>query len=124
MSHLSSFHVLFLSSILKLSKKVLQCCADLSKKSNSIKTIYICTRYALSANGIVYYAMTYCFGFEVEQFFQIPAESASLRTFMCIYVSCFNRLRFLAEVSTKFRKIHFFDNLRPITQERNMETRK
>ena len=26
-----------------------------------------------------------------------------------IYVSCFNRLRFLAEVSTKLQKIHFFE---------------
>ena len=54
--------------VLKLSKKVpfLQFCADLSKKSKSIKVIYphACERscYALSENGIVYYAMTYCFG--------------------------------------------------------------
>ena len=54
--------------VLKLSKKVhfLQFCADLSKKSKSIKAIYIYaserSRYALSENGIVYYAMTYCFG--------------------------------------------------------------
>ena len=64
LDHLSSFHVPFL----KLSKKVhfLQFCADLSKKSKSIKAIYIYaserSRYALSENGIVYYAMTYCFG--------------------------------------------------------------
>ena len=54
--------------VLKLSKTVhfLQFCADLSKKSTSIKGIYIYeserSRYALSENGIVYYAMTYCFG--------------------------------------------------------------
>ena len=30
-----------------------------------------------------------------------------MRTFRCIYVNCFNRLRFLAEVSTKFSKMHF-----------------
>ena len=29
-------------------------------------------------------------------------------TFSCIYVNGFNRLRFLAEVSTKFKKMHFF----------------
>ena len=52
----------------KLSKNVhfLQFCADLSKKSKSIKAIYIyaskISRYALSENGIVYYALTYCFG--------------------------------------------------------------
>ena len=59
--HLSSFHVPFL----KLSKKVhfLQFCADLSKKSKSIKAIYIYASerpcYALSENGIVCYSMTY-----------------------------------------------------------------
>ena len=53
--------------VLKLSKKVpfLQFCADLGKKSKSVKAIYIYTSesscYALSENSIVYYAMTYCF---------------------------------------------------------------
>ena len=59
-----------------MSKKVylLQFCAYLSKKSKSIKEIYIDaferSCYALSENGIVYYAMTYCFGlgFEVKEF--------------------------------------------------------
>ena len=45
---------------------ILQFCADLSKKAKSIKAIYIDTSEsyynALSENGIVYYAMTYCFG--------------------------------------------------------------
>ena len=31
-----------------------------------------------------------------------------IRTFRSIYVNCFNRLRFLAEVSTKLQKMHFF----------------
>ena len=54
--------------VLKLSKKVhfLQFCADPSKKSKSIKAIYLYaserSRYTLSEIGIVYYAMTYCFG--------------------------------------------------------------
>ena len=54
--------------ILILSKKVyfLQCYVDLSKKSKSFKAIYIYaserSRYVLSENGIVYFAMTYCFG--------------------------------------------------------------
>ena len=54
--------------VLKLSKKVhfWQFCADLNKKCKSIKVIYIYTSersgYALSENGIVYYAMTYFFG--------------------------------------------------------------
>ena len=54
--------------VLKLPKKVhfLQFCGDLRKKSKSVKAIYISaserSRYTLSENGIVYYAMTYCFG--------------------------------------------------------------
>ena len=54
--------------VLKFSKKVhfLQFLANISKKSSFIKAIYIyaCgrTRYALSENSIVYYAMTYYFG--------------------------------------------------------------
>ena len=50
--------------VFELSKKIqfLQICADLSKKSKSIKAIYIYaserSRYALSEKGIVYYAMT------------------------------------------------------------------
>ena len=53
--------------VVKLSKKVhfFQFYADLSKKSLSIKAIYIYAtgraRYVLSENGIVYHAMTYCF---------------------------------------------------------------
>ena len=46
-----------------------------------------------------------------------------IRTFISIYVNCFNRLRFLAEVSTKLQKIHFMDNLRGISQEGSMKTR-
>ena len=61
----------------KLSKKVqcLQFCADLSKKFKSIITIYMNASerscYALSENGIVYCAMTYCLemlGFEFGEF--------------------------------------------------------
>ena len=54
--------------VLKLSKKVhfSQFCADLSKKSKSFTGIYIYaserSREALSENGIVYHAMTYCLG--------------------------------------------------------------
>ena len=44
----------------------LQFCADLSKKSNSIKVIYIYTSersgYVFSENGIAYFSMTYSFG--------------------------------------------------------------
>ena len=130
--------------VFKLSKKVhfLQFCADLSKKSKSIKAIYIYaserSRYALSENGIVYYAMTYCFGdisiwnwrillsfCWVSIFFDISIANISwtvvrtsinhtifwkgvMRTFMCVYANCFNRLRFYAEVSTKLWKMHLF----------------
>ena len=53
--------------VLKVSKKVhfLQFYADLSKKSKSIKAIYIYASerscYPPSEYGIVYYAMNYCF---------------------------------------------------------------
>ena len=123
--------------VVKFSKKVhfLQFCADLSKKSRSIKVIYIYaserSRYILSENGIVYCAMTYYFGdisvwsrrgllnFSwVSIFFGILILTISwtlpqttinhkifwksaVRTSRCIYVNCFNRFRFLTEVSTK-----------------------
>ena len=45
------------------------------------------------------------------------------RPFWGIHVNCFNRLRFLVEVSTKSRKMQFLDHLRTITQEGSMETR-
>ena len=54
--------------VLKLSKRMrfLHFCADLSKKSRSVKANYIYvsgrSSYALPENGIVYYARTYCFG--------------------------------------------------------------
>ena len=54
--------------VLKLSKKVhfSQFSADLSKKSRFITAIYMYASgrscHALSENGFVYYAMTYCFG--------------------------------------------------------------
>ena len=121
----------------KLSKKVhfLQFCADLSKKSKSIKAIYIYTfersPNTLSENGIVYYAMTYSFGnisvwsqrillnfCWVSIFFDILIANISwmvaqtpisrsifwksvMRTFRCIYVNYFNRLKFLDKVSIK-----------------------
>ena len=121
----------------KLSKKVyfLQFCADLSKKCKSIKDIYIYvserSRYTLSENGIVYCAMTYCFGdisvwsrrillnfCWASIFFDILIANISWtvawtpinhiifwksgkRTFRCIYVNCCNKLRFFAEISTK-----------------------
>ena len=45
------------------------------------------------------------------------------RHFRCTYVNCFNRIRFLVEVSTKLQKMHFLDNLRTITQDGNMGSR-
>ena len=54
--------------VLKFSKKVcfLEFCVDFSKKSKSIKVVYICVSegscLALSENGVVYYVMSYCLG--------------------------------------------------------------
>ena len=106
----------------------LQFCADLSKKSKSIiiKAIYIHaserSRYAISENGIVFYAMTYCFEYIrvcsqktllnfcwVSIFYHILIDNISwtaaqtpinhinfwksvMRNFRCIYVNCFNKL--------------------------------
>ena len=116
--------------VLKLSTKVhfLQFCADLSKKSMSIKAIYIYasgrSRHTLSENGIVYYdfLLNFCW---VSIFFDILIANISwtvartpinhtifwknvVRTFRCIYTYCFNKLKFLAEVSTKLQKMRFF----------------
>ena len=94
--------------------------------------------YTLSQNVIVYYTMSYYFGdiciwnrrillhfcwFSI--FFHILITNTPwtvawtainqrvkwnsvMRSFRCIYVNCFKRLRFLAEVSTKLFKLHFF----------------
>ena len=94
--------------------------------------------YALSENGIVHYAVTYRFGdigiwsrrillisCWVSIFFDILIANISwtvaqtpinhiiywksvMRTFRYIYVNRFNRLRFLAKVSTELQKMHFF----------------
>ena len=39
------------------------------------------------------------------------------------YVNCLNKLRFLAKVSTNYKKCIFSYNLRTITPEQNMKTR-
>ena len=46
-----------------------------------------------------------------------------MRTFICIYGNCFNRLRFLAEVSLNWNKCTytFLDNFQTITQGGNMD---
>ena len=130
--------------ILKLSKKVhfFNFVLTSAKKSKYVKAIYIyaseTSRYALSENVIVYYAMTSCFEdisvwnrrtllnfCWVSIVFDILIANISwtvaqtpinhiifwktvIKTFRSIYVNCFNILRFLAEVSTKLQKIHFF----------------
>ena len=58
--HLSSFHASFWVNVLKLSKKVhfLQLCAELSKKSKSVKAICIyaseSSHYTLTENCMVH----------------------------------------------------------------------
>ena len=95
-------------------------------------------RYELSENGIIYHALTYCFG-DIRVWSQriflnccwlsiffdtlianiswtvahtpisdIVFWKSGMRAFRCIYVKCFNRLKFLAEVSTKLQKVRFF----------------
>ena len=144
--------------VLKLSRKVhfWQFCADLNKKSKSLKAIYVYAsksfRYALSE--MVLFIMLWLlswryWGLKSKDFVkfllnkyllwyfnaniswkvaQTPINHAIfwksiMRTFRCIYGNCFNRLRFLAKVSTKLQKCTFLDNLRTITQKGNMGTR-
>ena len=129
----------------------------LSKKSKSNKAIYIYvserSRYELSENCVVYYAMVYCFGdiralyqrillnfCWVTIFFYILSANISwalaqnpmnliifwmsiMKTLRYIHVNYFNRLKFLANISTKLQKLTFMDSLRNIDQEANMETR-
>ena len=101
--------------VLELSKKCLflQLSAHLSKKSKSIKAIYIWSSerspYALSENGIVYYAaMTFWCG-------DIIFWKNAVRTFRIIYVNCFIRL---LKVVKNCKKCTFLDNLRTTTSER------
>ena len=41
-----------------------------------------------------------------------------IRTFRSIYINCFNRLRFLAEVISKLQKMHFFGKFKDHKSER------
>ena len=135
--------------VCKLSKKVqfLQFCADLSKKSKSVEAIYIYAsesfHYILSENAMIYRGLSQKKMLTWQKFLKnsstsnthtIETVSHSIinninfwkcvtRLFRCMYVSCFNRLRFLAEVRTNLQKMYFVDNLRTITQEGSMETR-
>ena len=104
--------------IYKLSKKVhfLQFCADLSKKSRSVKAIYI---YASESS---HYTLSETVSHSIIN--NTIFWKYATRPFRWIYVNCFNSLRFLADASTKLqKKCTFLYNLRNITQERNMETR-
>ena len=44
-----------------------------------------------------------------------------MRPFRCIYVNCFNKFRFLAEVSTKLQEIHFFGQFKDLNSGRKHE---
>ena len=96
------------------------------------------SRYALSENVIVYYTMVWCFEDIsvwnrrvllnfccVSIVFDILIANIScmvaqtplnhtifwktvIRTFRSIYVNCFNKLRFLSEISRKLQTMHFF----------------
>ena len=100
------------------------------------------SHFALSEYSIVSYAMIYCFGdikvwsqiillnfCWVGIFFHILIANISwtvaetpinhiifwmsvMRSFRCIYVNFFNRLRFLAEISTKLQRLHFFGHFK------------
>ena len=58
---------------------------------------------------------------------QIPIKhifwKSVMRTFRYIYINCFNKLSFLLGSVQNYKKCTFLDNLRTITEERNMKTR-
>ena len=109
------------------------------------------SRYALSENDFVHYSMSTvseilkawsrqillncCW---VSIFFDILIANISwtvaqtpvnhinfwksvMRTFRCIYTSCFNKLRFLAENSTKLQKMNFFGQFKDYNLARKNE---
>ena len=88
--------------IYKLSKKVhfLQFCADLSKKSRSVKAIYI---YASESSHYIL-SETVSHSIISNTIFWMCVT----RPFRCIYINCFNSLRFLADASTKLQKNALF----------------
>ena len=45
-----------------------------------------------------------------------------MTTFICIYRNCYNSLRFFADLSKNCKKDAIFDNLRTMTQEREIQT--
>ena len=151
--HLCSFHVRFLTNDPEIVKKrqFFNFVLTSAKKSKYVNAIYIyaseTSRYVLSENVIVYYAITSCFedisvwnwrallnfcwvsiifdilianiSWTVAQtpINHIIFRKTAMKLFRSIYVNYFNRFRFLAEVSTKLHKMHFLDNLRTVTQE-------
>ena len=81
--------------VLKLSKKVyiLQFCADLSNKCKSVREIYI---YASERSRYSQMVVYHEWWLRPYHFLKECNETLQMQ-----YVNCFNRLRFLAEVSAK-----------------------
>ena len=111
--------------VLKLSKNVqfLWFCADLSKKSKSVKTTYIFasedSHYLLSENSFrcwISRNLTKFFDFKLifpKKVCHIIINNTIFwmcvtRPFRCIYKNCFNTLSYLVEGSTKWQKRHLF----------------
>ena len=111
--------------VLKLSKEVhfLQFRADLSKKSRSIKAVYINVpgrpRYTFSENGIVYYAMTYCFGDISIWNWRILLNFY----WVSIFFDILNAYISWTVAGTPCKRGTFSDYLQTITQKGKMEAR-
>ena len=79
----------------------------LAKRSTYVKAIYIYASetscYVLSGNVIIYLMNGGSGPYKPYHFLK-----DCKKIFRSIYVNCFNILRFLAEVSTKLQKMHFF----------------
>ena len=107
--HLCSFHVPFLSYDPEIVGKsaFFNFVLILAKRSTYVKAIYIYASetscYVLSGNVIIYLMNGGSGPYKPYHFLK-----DCKKIFRSIYVNCFNILRFLAEVSTKLQKMHFF----------------
>ena len=89
--------------VLKLSKKFIFC-NFMMTLARKLESDYLIIFYIYSSEK-TWYALSETENFQMQ------------------YVNCFNRLRFLAEVSTKLQICAFLYNLKTITPEVNMKTR-
>ena len=97
--HLSSFHVSFLSY-----GHFLIFCAELSKKSKSVKAIYI---YCITVSSNTNISETISHSIINNTILW----KCTTRPFRYIYVNCFNKLKFLLRSAQNCKKCAFLNSL-------------